>query len=103
MPQRNITLTDELDQWIDARLATGLYSNASEFVREALRRLKRDEDREDYEQYLIASQIQSGINDLAEGRYVTLRGSDELRAHFQKRRTERLAELDADDPEWPMR
>ncbi len=32
MPQRNITLTDELDQWIDARLETGLYSNASELV-----------------------------------------------------------------------
>ncbi len=47
MPTRNINLTPELDEFVDARLQSGRYANASEVVRAGLRALEEDE-REDH-------------------------------------------------------
>ena len=48
MPTRNVSLTRELDQFVASRVETGLYANASEVMRTALRLLERDE--REYEQ-----------------------------------------------------
>ncbi|NWG54114.1 MAG: type II toxin-antitoxin system ParD family antitoxin [Hydrogenophilaceae bacterium] len=37
MATRNISLTDELDRFIEDQVQSGLYQNASEVVRDALR------------------------------------------------------------------
>jgi antitoxin ParD1/3/4 len=44
MPQRNVNLTDHFDQFIDANIESGRFSNASEMVREGL---LEQRDRED--------------------------------------------------------
>jgi antitoxin ParD1/3/4 len=41
MPTRNINLTDHLDDFIEGRIASGRYQNASEVVREGLRLLEQ--------------------------------------------------------------
>jgi antitoxin ParD1/3/4 len=46
MPTRNINLTPEMDQLVDAKIKSGQYANASEVLRAGLRALERDE-RED--------------------------------------------------------
>lgn len=43
MPTRNVNLTDELDSFVLAKVASGRYENASEVVRAALRTLEREE------------------------------------------------------------
>ncbi|MGB6942963.1 MAG: type II toxin-antitoxin system ParD family antitoxin [Bryobacteraceae bacterium] len=43
MPTRNINLTDELDRFVLKKVKSGLYENASEVVRAALRTLEREE------------------------------------------------------------
>ena len=43
MPTRNVSLTPELDQFISGKVEAGLYANASEVMRAALRVLERDE------------------------------------------------------------
>lgn len=43
MPTRNVKLTEELDGFIRAKVASGLYESASEVVRAALRSLEREE------------------------------------------------------------
>ena len=43
MPTRNVNLTDELDSFVLAKVASGRYENASEVVRDALRTLERNE------------------------------------------------------------
>ena len=43
MPTRNVNLTDELDSFVLAKVASGRYENASEVVRDALRTLERRE------------------------------------------------------------
>lgn len=52
MPTRNVNLTDELDQFIAAKVSSGRYENASEVVRAALRSLENDERR--FEAKLVA-------------------------------------------------
>ncbi len=50
MPTRNVSLTRELDQFVASRVETGLYANASEVMRTALRLLEKEE--REYEQKL---------------------------------------------------
>lgn len=52
MPTRNVSLTDELDQFVARKVADGLYANASEVMRTALRNLEQDE--REYEAKLAA-------------------------------------------------
>jgi len=52
MPTRNVSLTKELDQFVASRVESGLYANASEVMRTALRVLERDE--REYEEKLAA-------------------------------------------------
>ena len=43
MPTRNINLTPQLDRFVDARIRSGKYANASEVLRAGLRALERRE------------------------------------------------------------
>jgi antitoxin ParD1/3/4 len=52
MPTRNVNLTEELDRFIAAKVASGRYENASEVVRASLRALEREE--REYEARLAA-------------------------------------------------
>jgi antitoxin ParD1/3/4 len=45
MDQMNISITDELAGYVRARVKSGRYNNASEVVREALRRMEQDDQR----------------------------------------------------------
>jgi antitoxin ParD1/3/4 len=61
MPTRNVNLTPELDRFIADKVEAGLYSNASELMRSALRLLERDE--REYEEKLgaLRSAIDRGM------------------------------------------
>jgi len=52
MPTRNVNLTEELDRFVASRVEGGLYANASEVMRSALRLLEREE--REYEEKLAA-------------------------------------------------
>jgi len=47
VPTRNVNLTDELDHFVAAKVASGRYENASEVVRASLRALEREEQEYD--------------------------------------------------------
>ena len=40
----HVSLTDKLEEYVKARVNTGLYNNASEVIREALRIMQKNED-----------------------------------------------------------
>ena len=44
---RNISLTPELDQYVETQILSGTYTSASEVVREGLRRLQSERRQED--------------------------------------------------------
>ncbi len=63
----NISLTPELEQLVKEKVAGGLYNNASEVIREALRLLvQRDELGHLYEDWLTA-EIEVGWEQLERG------------------------------------
>jgi antitoxin ParD1/3/4 len=43
MPTRNINLTPQMDKFVDARIRSGRYANASEVLRAGLRALEQSE------------------------------------------------------------
>lgn len=62
MPTRNINLTPEMDQFVDAKIHSGQYANASEVLRAGLRALEQDE-REDHARLdALRTAVQAGID-----------------------------------------
>ncbi len=61
MPTRNVNLTAELDSFIANRVETGLYANASEVMRAALRLLERDEQEQEEKLRALRAAIKKGM------------------------------------------
>lgn len=67
MPTRNVNLTPKMDRYVDARIRSGHYANASEVIRAGLRALEQGE-KEDRARLLIVREAvlageESGIAD----------------------------------------
>ena len=63
----NVSLTPELERIVQEKVASGLYDNASEVIREALRLLlQKDEMGRLYQDWLVA-EIESGWSELERG------------------------------------
>lgn len=66
----NVSLTPELETFIQKKVASGMYSSASELVREALRLIdERDAFREKRMEAMDAF-IQEGLDDADQGKFV---------------------------------
>jgi antitoxin ParD1/3/4 len=61
MPTRNINLTPELDRFVATKVDAGLYANASEVMRAALRLLERDEREHEEKIAALREAINEGI------------------------------------------
>lgn len=62
MPTRNINLTPEMDQFVDAKIRTGQYANASEVLRAGLRALEQDEQEDQARLHALRTAVQAGID-----------------------------------------
>jgi antitoxin ParD1/3/4 len=62
----NLSITPELQQFIQRKIDSGMYSNASEVVRDALRRMDDKDDWKDLMQFLS-----SRITDAESGNYTS--------------------------------
>jgi antitoxin ParD1/3/4 len=90
----NVSLTPELEQFIQEKVASGHYSSASEVVREALRLLREHDELRRLRLEALRRQIRVGIEQLDAGRSVVL---DELTLEGIKRRgRERLSHPDGE-------
>ncbi len=57
MATMNISLPDQMKEWVEAQVSTGKYGNASDFVRDVLR---REQERVDYIAY-VQKAVDDGI------------------------------------------
>ena len=64
----HISLTDTLDKYVRDRVATGLYNNASEVIREALRLKIAADQREAAKLEALCAAIDEADADIAAGR-----------------------------------
>lgn len=86
MSGRNFSLTDRLSHFIDQQVEGGRHQNASEVVREALRRYEQDLLMENA---IIAQVAARGIADIERGAFSLIQG-DEGSAALLERLNQRL-------------
>ena len=67
----HISLTDRLEAWVREKVDSGLYNNASEVIREALRTQMRTEQTREEKLEALRAEIQKGIDDVEAGRVST--------------------------------
>ena len=64
----NVSLTPELEKFVDGKVESGLYNNASEVVREGLRLLKEhDEIRVRWREQIERGWLQAARGELVDG------------------------------------
>ena len=65
----NVSLTPELEALVQAKVASGLYNNASEVIREALRLLRENDEMKALKLELIKKELSVGLSALKRGEY----------------------------------
>jgi len=64
----NVSLTPELERWVQTKVQSGLYGSSSEVVRDALRVLHQFEEERHRRFKNLKSEIQLGLEQLNAGR-----------------------------------
>jgi antitoxin ParD1/3/4 len=85
----NISLTPELEQYVNGKVRGGMYHSASEVVREGLRLLKEKDELYQYKLAELRREIQIGIDQGEQGQVKPL--TDELVQDIKDRGRKRLA------------
>lgn len=65
MATMNISLPDVMKHWVEAQAQTGRYSNASDYIRDLIRRDQERATKITEMQRLITEGLESGISDLS--------------------------------------
>ena len=98
MPTRNVNLTDELENFVLAKVGSGRYENASEVVRAALRTLEREEHQYEAKLAALRSAIDAGDDSgVADGNPFD-RVRRTLKLPGKPHRRESVARLDSKTP-----
>ena len=63
----NVSLTTEMEQWVQQKVGSGLYTSASEVVREAIRALHAKETRNSTKLANLRDALQQGIDTADQG------------------------------------
>lgn len=88
----NVSITPELDSFLQSRVKSGRYQTTSEVVREALRLLERQEQEREETLKQLKAKLDRGAGQAERGEVID--GDevfDELREMIQERRRSRLA------------
>ena len=66
----NVSLTRELDQFVQGRVATGRYQTASEVIREGLRLLEKQERDREVAFLALKAKLKRGSDQAEQGKFV---------------------------------
>lgn len=91
----NVSLTPELEAFVQQKVESGRYSSASEVVRESLRLLEKRDSRDREINEEIRRKVQEGIDELDRGEGILINGDAELREFMEdikRRGRQRLRE-----------
>ncbi len=76
----NISLTPELEGFVNGLVESGDYYSASEVIRDSLRLLKEQDALKEIKIEELRREIRKGKSDIAEGRYKTISTPEEMKA-----------------------
>jgi antitoxin ParD1/3/4 len=71
----NVSLTPELEKWVQSKVKTGLYGSSSEVVRDALRLLYHFEDQKETKLRELRTELEIGLNQIQSGQTESMTGS----------------------------
>ena len=80
----NVSLTPALEKLVQQKVESGLYNNASEVVREALRLMKEAEELRLAKLKRLRAELANGEVDVASGRFVSLDDDAAINAFFAR-------------------
>lgn len=80
----NVSLTPALEKLVQQKVESGLYNNASEVVREALRLMKESEELRHLKLKRLRAALAKGEVDIASGRFTALGDDDAIDAFFAR-------------------
>lgn len=79
----NVSLTPELEQFIDSKVKSGFYGSASEVIREGLRLLDEQDAIKKKRIEMLNLEIDKGLSSLKSGNVIS---DTELKEHIENRR-----------------
>ena len=82
----NVSLTPELEKFVDGKVESGLYNNASEVIREGLRLLKEhDEIRMKWREQVERGWLQAQAGQVVDGEEVFRKADERIKQRGRKR------------------
>lgn len=82
----NVSLTAELEKFVQGKVESGMYNNASEVIREGLRLLKEhDEVRLRWRQQIEQGWLQAQAGQVVDGEDVFRRANERLKQRARRR------------------
>jgi antitoxin ParD1/3/4 len=84
MPTRNISLTEQLDRFVERQVSLGRYGNASEIVREALRLLQEQELERQAKLKALRRAAEQGFRQIDQGEGIVLKGKKAISRFIRK-------------------
>lgn len=63
MATMNVSLPDPMKEWVELQTQTGRYSNASDYVRDLIRRDQERKDKIAHMQALVDEALESGVSE----------------------------------------
>ncbi len=99
MPQRNVTITQRQDDFVQAVLKSGHYGNVSEVFRAGLRLLEREQLELGIKSRIYHRELDKGRESLESGDYIAFDNADELEEWGDKTRKEMYDRWKAENAE----
>jgi antitoxin ParD1/3/4 len=82
----NVSLTPELESFVNEKVQSGLYTSASEVVRHSLRLLRREDEIEQLQLQELRREVNKSVRQMDNGQGVAL---EVVRERLKKRRQKR--------------
>ncbi len=80
----NVSLTPELENFVQEKVKSGLYNSASEVLRESLRLLKERDMLKDIQRDELRREIMLGVEQIRNGEYTEIKTPEELKSFTEE-------------------
>ena len=80
----NVSLTPELENFVNEKVKSGLYNSASEVLRESLRLLKEKDLLKEIQRSELRREIMLGVEQMRNGEYTEIKSPEELKSFTEE-------------------
>ena len=80
----NVSLTPELEKFVNEKVKSGLYNSASEVLRESLRLLKEKDLLKEIQRSELRREIMLGVEQMRNGEYTEIKSPEELKSFTEE-------------------